>query len=282
MSLDCTRIPTSRPLRRRAAHAGGAFTLVELLAAVTVIALLVAILLPALGRARDEARRVQCASNLRQLGQALHLYAHEHRGMALPYAYVEMTSAPTYWYGREYPDRVEVSEGFVWPYLHSDLKHNGLFECPQQPRGTYEYEQGEPGGWTSTYGYNAYFLSPPRSSGWKYQIGAFPWQNLDTMPESVRVFAFADTLMVWGDGLKNSALLDPPWLYQGGGRWTRNTSPTTAFRHSGRTNAAHADGHVASYACGEAATVWRDPPIGSVGETNDPHYVPTWREWRTP
>lgn len=268
-SIRCPRRPPWRT----------GFTLVELLVVVAIVALLIAVLLPSLSSAMAESRRVQCASNLRQLGQAMLLYSHEHRGKAMPFAYVENTPHPTYWYGREYPDRVDPTQGFVWPYLHSDLSTRSVFECPEQPRGSYEYEQGGAGGNTSTYGYNAYFLCPPRSSGWKYTIGQFPWQSLDSMPDAARVLTFADTMIVWGSGLKNSALLDPPWLYLGYGNWSQNSSPTTAFRHRAVCNGLLADGHVSPFRPA-GATVWNDPPIGSVSETNDPFYVPTWREWR--
>ncbi|HSH94780.1 MAG TPA: DUF1559 domain-containing protein [Roseimicrobium sp.] len=57
-----------------------AFTIVELLVVVAIIAALVAMLLPALTRARQAAVRVQCASNLRQIGISAHSYAAENRG----------------------------------------------------------------------------------------------------------------------------------------------------------------------------------------------------------
>src|ERR1700755_2857446 len=69
-------ISMTRTTQRRCS----AFTLVELLVVIGIIALLVSILLPALNKAREDAKRVRCLSNQRQLVMASQLYYTENKG----------------------------------------------------------------------------------------------------------------------------------------------------------------------------------------------------------
>jgi prepilin-type processing-associated H-X9-DG protein/prepilin-type N-terminal cleavage/methylation domain-containing protein len=109
-----------------------AFTLVELLVVIGIIALLIAILLPSLTKARKQALAVACASNLRQLGQAMVLYTNEYKYYPASQA-VEGGRFIGVW-----PTRLRKAMGLP------QSTGNNVFWCPAQ-EPTFQWKMRPPG-----------------------------------------------------------------------------------------------------------------------------------------
>lgn len=104
-----------------------AFTLIELLVVVAIIAVLAAILFPVFARARENARRASCLSNLKQLGLATMMYVQDY-DEAFPNNVISIpTSTPT----SEYPGGKWFNGSLFWPQLlYPYHKSTQVFACP--------------------------------------------------------------------------------------------------------------------------------------------------------
>jgi prepilin-type N-terminal cleavage/methylation domain-containing protein len=110
------------------------FTLIELLVVIAIIAVLMAILIPTLNRAREQGKRASCLSNLRQLQFAWHMYADDNDGKIVngsaDWENPQRNEIPWVWIPSRYVSSAEAQEEFESGALYEYCSTPKIFKCP--------------------------------------------------------------------------------------------------------------------------------------------------------
>lgn len=230
------------------------FTLIELLVVIAIIAILAAILFPVFARARENARRSSCVSNMKQLGLGVSMYAQDNDGR---YPMASNADVPSS--GRRWPD-------YIFPYV----KNAQIFICPSAAptdvtgRGQLWAATTGPTGQYFGYGYNYQYLGNSRLGGVSNPNTSFPFTATDSLVTApTQTVAIADTNGVGTSGGTGTYVVDPPQpvrnadnslrtagrnnstdaFYQNGGGTALTARSTPAARHLEMVSVAFADGH---------------------------------------
>lgn len=213
-----------------------AFTLIELLTVISIIAVLAGILMPAIGMVRDAAKSISCRNNLRQLVMAAVTYANDNEASLPP---VNLDSlAPTG--GNTYWPSLLVNAGVVdqKAVTYGDIRA-GIFRCPTTPTSRMKFGGG--------YGMIRRWGAASENLNHKYKSSTNGECLKLTNPATLLVFADA-----WfGPGAIVALGYIPEYTDTEvccpiGTNWSVFTAGIGADRHRNRVNSAYLDAHVDS------------------------------------
>src|SRR5262245_44797075 len=162
VSENYPRPPRPGATRQHMVRGGNGFTLLELLLVITLIALLAAMLLPALNRGKSSAQQIRCMSNLHQLSIATHLYWDDNSGTCFRYGGVLTNQGQLYWFGwiangAEGDRAFDLAQGALFNYLRG----RGIELCPSFNYTSPQFKLKAKGA-SYGYGYNLYLSAPPQ------------------------------------------------------------------------------------------------------------------------
>jgi prepilin-type N-terminal cleavage/methylation domain-containing protein/prepilin-type processing-associated H-X9-DG protein len=205
-----------------------AFTLVELLVVLAIIGLLLALLIPAVQRARAAARRLQCLSNLHQIGIGLMQYVGVHRGH-FPWTY---HGDPTNTY---HADSTQSWILTLAPYLENV---DTMRLCPEDPQGAQRVQADASGSPGTSYVINEYVAYPTADGHAVLNI------NEMLSPHSaIILFEGANTGRSATDDHVHTSTWYAPSDVIRGRVWNVITGEVNPVQHSDCANYLYADGH---------------------------------------